>query len=126
MKKIYKIISVFFVLIVFCAFTWPPEKYDMPRTVIDAASMEESFSGLWDSFGAIANTGLIIIGIIISVSLIATIFRRLFLGQVNKFNPPRPRRPYSRERYSEARERNLSSVFHRRPDSYKEKGEDRL
>lgn len=126
MKKGYKLVFVFFVLCLFCAFTWPPEKYDMPRTILDAAALEDSLSGLQVSIGSIANVGLIILGIIISVSVISSIFRRLFLGQVNKFNPPRPRRSYSSERYSEVRERNLTSAFHRQPDSYKERGEDRL
>lgn len=98
----------------------------MPRTVLDAATVEESLSGLETSFGSIANIGLLLLGIIISVSLIATIFRRLFLGQVNRFNPSRSRRFSNREGYSEVRERDMGSFFHRHQDKLKERGEDRL
>lgn len=126
MKRFFCLIFIFCVLCLFCAFTWPPENYEMPRTALDAATVEDSLSGLEVSFGSIANIGLIILGIIISVSLIAAIFRRLFLGQINRFNPPRPRRPY-REEYSELRERDMGRFFHRRQDKqYKERGEDRL
>lgn len=130
MKKYLILISLFSVLCFLCAFTWPPEDYEMPRTLLDAATVEDTFSGLRVSFGSIANVGLILLGIILSVSLISTIFRRLFLGKLDRFHPPRPRPRWegSREAISEIRERDLSSVYHRRQDRHQknERGGDRL
>lgn len=132
MKKLYRIIFALCIFCLFCAFAWPPEKYEMPRTALDAATVEESLSGLKISFGSIANIGFIIMGIVISVSLIAAIFRRLFLIQINKFDPPRPRSRYgiNREAYSEARERDIGGFFYHRQDrqlqEHKERREDRL
>jgi len=96
------------------AFSWPPENYEMPRAVLDAATAEESLSGLRDSAGAVANTGLVLIGIIVSVSLIATIFKRLFLDKLGGLGPGSPRAPSHRSRSSSPadgciRERDLSS-----------------
>lgn len=97
----------------------------MPRTVLDAATVEESLSGLGISMGSIANIGLILIGIILSVSLISTIFKRLFLNKIDGFHPPRPRsKPGpSSDAFSQVQERDLSSVFHRQSSR---RGGDRL
>lgn len=80
-----KMSCIFIVLLLFCAFSWPPENYEMPRTVLDAATVEESLSGLRKTAASIANTGLLLIGIITSVSLVSTIFKRLFLDKLDRF-----------------------------------------
>ena len=79
-----KLVVIFLVFMLLCAFSWPPENYEMPRTVLDATTAEKSLSGLRASAGSIANTGLILIGIITSVSLISTFFKRLFLDKLDK------------------------------------------
>lgn len=73
-----KLVVIFVVFMLLCAFSWPPENYEMPRTVLDAATAEKSLSGLRASAGSIANTGLILIGIITSVSLISTFLSACF------------------------------------------------
>lgn len=70
---------LFFSLLFVSAFAveWPPENYDMPRTILTPESAEYSLSGLADSIRSMGNVGLLILGITISVSLIGTIFRWL-------------------------------------------------
>lgn len=82
----WKFVSVILLVFLLCAFSWPPESYEMPRTVLDSVTVEESLSGLRSSMGAIANTGLILIGILTSVSLISTIFKRLFLDKIDSLH----------------------------------------
>lgn len=109
MKKRYLIAVVFLVFCLCSAFSWPPENYEMPRTVLDAATAEDSLSGLQTSLGSIANVGLILIGIVVSVSLISTIFKRLFLNKIDSFRPPRPHSlsAPSSDLSSQVRERDL-------------------
>ena len=59
------------------AVEWPPPVYNMPRTAISSETAAYALSGLFDTIRSIGNTGLLILGIIISVSLIGTIFRWL-------------------------------------------------
>lgn len=59
---------------------WPPETYVMPRTFITAGQIKGSLSGLMTTIGSCVNIGLVILGILTSVSLIVTVFRRIFLG----------------------------------------------
>ena len=115
-KKTYFIADTILAFCLFSAFTWPPENYEMPRTVLDAATAEESLSGLKISAGSIANTGLILMGIIVSVSLISTIFKRLFLDKIDGFRPPRsrPQPGPSRDAFSQRRERDLGGLVLRR------------
>lgn len=95
-----KILAVFCLFCLLSAFSWPPDNYEMPRTVLDAATVEESLSGLKITAGSIGNIGLVLIGIIISVSLISTIFKRLFLDKVDSSHPLRGRKNPSRFRSS--------------------------
>lgn len=115
-KKLYLSAAVFLVFCLFSAFTWPPENYEMPRTALDAATVEDSFSGLKISAGSIANTGFILLGIIVSVSLISTIFKRLFLSKIDGFRPSRSRfrSGLSQDVFSQRRERDLGGLGLRR------------
>lgn len=64
------------------AFEWPPEKYDMPRTVLTVDLVGQSLSGLAGSIRAIANTGLMILGIWLSVCLIGGIFNKYVMSRI--------------------------------------------
>ena len=109
MKKHLLFLLIFLAFCLLSAFTWPPDNYEMPRAALDAATAEETLSGLRGSLGSIANVGLVLIGIITSVSLISTVFKRLFLDKLDSFRPPRPRSHsgLSLELSNQVRERNL-------------------
>lgn len=84
-KTIGFILALGILLVPAFAVEWPPPAYDMPRTVIDSEAAAHALSGLSDSMRAMGNTGLLIIGILVSVSLIGTIFRWLLtLGDSKK------------------------------------------
>lgn len=84
-KTIGFILALGILLVPAFAVEWPPPAYDMPRTVLDSEAAAYALSGLFDSMRAMGNIGLLIIGILISVSLIGTIFRWLLtLGDNRK------------------------------------------
>lgn len=64
------------------AVEWPPKNYEMPRTVLTPDIAGDALSGLFLSIKAMGNTGLIILGITLSFSLIQVIFNRLFLDKI--------------------------------------------
>lgn len=64
------------------AFDWPPKEYDMPRTVLTVDLLGQSLSGLAGSIRAIANTGLMILGIWLSVCLIGGIFNKYVMSRI--------------------------------------------
>lgn len=104
----------------------------MPRTVLDAATAEEALSGLKLSAGSIANTGLILIGIMVSVSLISRIFKRLFLDKIDGFRSSRSwsgsERPWSSAPLvdSRIRENELGSLSRHQLRQSDRQGRDRL
>ncbi len=59
------------------AYQWPPEEYEMPRTVLTTETAGEALSGLRDSIRSIGNTGLAVLGACLSVFLIPVLFHRL-------------------------------------------------
>jgi len=65
------------------AYNWPPEKYEMPRTVLTTEEIGKSLSGLKDSIRSIGNTGLMILGICLSIFLIPLLFNRLVLDNLS-------------------------------------------
>jgi len=78
MKKLICFVIPFLSLFVSAfAVEWPPANYDMPRTVLTPESAANSIR-------AMGNTGLLILGVVISVSLTGTIFRWLL-----SLKPPR-------------------------------------
>ncbi len=84
MRRLLSVILLFTLLLALSvpafAADWPPEPYDMPRTFITASQIKDSLSGLMTTIGSCVNIGLVILGILTSVSLIVTVFRRIFLG----------------------------------------------
>lgn len=78
MKKYLSIFLSVMIFSCFCvpafAYDWPPDNYDMPRTVITEDTASNALSGLFSTIRAIVNIGLLILGIILSVSLIGMIF----------------------------------------------------
>lgn len=88
MKKYFAFLYIMFSLFwlfPFSAFAydWPPEEYEMPRTVLTTEGVKESLSGLRDSIRSIANTGLVILGICLSVFLIPLLLNRLVLENLS-------------------------------------------
>ena len=75
-KRFLSILFLFFVLLLFCAFDWPPEPYEMPRTVLTPDVVTDSLYGLRLSIRSIANTGLIVLGILIPFSMIGVVFEK--------------------------------------------------
>jgi len=72
---LFLVVSVFSL----CAFDWPPEPYEMPRTVLTSEMLKYSLSGLFRSIGSIGNTGLLILGILISCSILGIYFEQIVL-----------------------------------------------
>lgn len=64
------------------AFDWPPKNYDMPRTVLTTDLVRNTLTGLAGSIRAIANTGLSILGIWLSVCLIGGIFDKYIMSKI--------------------------------------------
>ena len=77
MRNIGFILALGMLLVPAFAVDWTPPAYDMPRTVIDSETAAYALSGLFNSMRAIGDTGLLIIGILFSVSLVGAIFRWL-------------------------------------------------
>lgn len=69
-------------LILLCAYDWPPEPYEMPRTVLTPDTVKDSLGGLTLSIKAIANTGLNILGVLVPVLLIFPLFDKLILREL--------------------------------------------
>lgn len=67
------------VFLLFCAFDWPPEPYEMPRTVLTPDVVTDSLSGLRLSIGSIADTGLIILGILVPFYMIGPLIEKHFI-----------------------------------------------
>ena len=67
-----------------CALDWPPPVYEMPRVAYDGSVFGVMTDSLKITMGAIANTGLRIIGVTGSVSLISLVFIRFFLGSLDR------------------------------------------
>ena len=75
-------LSIFIFSLPAYAFEWPPKQYDMPRTVITTDLVGHALSGLTGSVRAIANTGLMILGIWLSVCLIGGIFNKYIMTKI--------------------------------------------
>lgn len=84
MRRLLSVILCIFLLLALSvpafAADWPPKPYVMPRTVINASQIKDALSGLMTTIGSCVNIGLVILGILTSVSLIMTVFRRIFIG----------------------------------------------
>ena len=70
-------LALLLVVLFFCAFDWPPENYDMPRTVLTPDVLFDCLGGLVLSIKAVANTGLWILGILIPVAMILPQIKKL-------------------------------------------------
>ena len=64
---------------------WPPKVADIPL-VYDTSSFDIFTKSLKLSIGSIADNGLLILGVCLSVVLIGDIFRKLFLGELNSLD----------------------------------------
>ncbi len=64
------------------AFEWPPENYDMSYTVITEDTASLALSGIKSSLGSITNISIKIMGIVVSVSLIGSLFDILVLEKL--------------------------------------------
>ena len=60
-----------------CAYDWPPEPYEMPRTVLTPDILFDCFAGLIQSIKAVANVGLFALGILLCVLVILPKIKRL-------------------------------------------------
>lgn len=85
-KRILVVLLLLVSVLCLFGFDWPPEPYEMPRTVLTPDLVSGSFEGLRLSIGAIGNTGLIILGILIPLSILGSfldqiIFRPLRIQQ---------------------------------------------
>ena len=78
------------------AVEWPPPMYDMPRVAYDGSVFSSMVDSLKITMGSIVNTGLRIAGVISSVTLIALVFGRLFLGNIRQGNGSALRTPTGR------------------------------
>ncbi len=87
MRRLLSVILLFTLLLALSvpafAADWPPETYVMPRTVISSEDVASSLSGFKISLGSIVNIGLVIFGILTSVLLISSIFKKVFLGSLH-------------------------------------------
>ncbi len=92
------------------AIDWPPKNYEMPRTVLTPNIVGAALSGLFSSIKAVGNTGLLITGITLSVSLIGTIFKVLFLDKIMVLRGVR-RNEFRRAVSAADRERNLDAII---------------
>jgi len=79
MKRKFILAFLAVMLFIFCAFDWPPEPYEMPRTVLTTDVLKDSLSGLTLSIRSVANTGLNILGVLFPVFIIIPLFDELFL-----------------------------------------------
>lgn len=61
------------------AYDWPPENYDMPRTVLTIDTVKNSLAGLVNSIRSIADTGLIILVVLLPLFLILPLFDKLVI-----------------------------------------------
>ena len=82
MKKyfafLFAVIIFLFTVVPAFAYDWPPENYEMPRTVLTADTMKNSLAGLIASIRSIADTGLNIIGVLLPIFIILPLFDKLF------------------------------------------------
>lgn len=82
MKKCFLSVLLVVTLVLLCAFDWPPEPYEMPRTVLTPETVKDSLGGLMLSIKAIANTGLNLLGVLVLVLLILPLFNKLVLREL--------------------------------------------
>jgi len=78
-RRIFISLSLAVAVLFLCAFDWPPESYDMPRTVLTQDILQYSLSGLRRSIGSIGNIGLMILGVLIPCSILGAFFERIAL-----------------------------------------------
>lgn len=78
-KKILRVLFSAGSLFLFCAFDWPPEPYNMPRTVLTSELTGSYLGGLFNSIRAIGNMGFILTMILVSVYIIPVFVRKVFL-----------------------------------------------
>ena len=80
-KRVLLVLLLGLALSLLCAYDWPPESYEMPRTVLTPDTVKDSLGGLTLSIKAIANTGLNILGVLVPVLLIFPLFDKLVLKE---------------------------------------------
>ena len=82
MKKyfafLFAVVILFLSAVSAFAYDWPPESYEMPRTVLTADTVKNSLAGLIASIRSIADTGLNIIGVLLPIFIILPLFDKLF------------------------------------------------
>lgn len=76
-KRILAVLLPLVLVFCLCGFDWPPEPYDMPRTVLTPDLVSGSLAGLRLSIGAIGNIGLIILGVLVPFLMMASFFERV-------------------------------------------------
>lgn len=79
-------LAVLILVVPALAFDWPPENYDMPRTVLTTDTVKDSLAGLVNSIRSIADTGLIILVVLLPIFLILPFFEKLVLGNLKSKN----------------------------------------
>lgn len=90
MKKNRFVLSALLALLILVApafaFDWPPENYDMPRTVLTTDTIKDSLTGLVNSIRSIADTGLLILAVLLPLFLILPLFEKLVFGNLKGKN----------------------------------------
>jgi len=95
------------------AFEWPPKNYDMPRTVLTTDLVRNTLTGLFGSIRSIANTGLMILGIWLSVCLIAGIFDKYVMNKI-RIREGVQKREFQRAIKAADRAENMESIVNDR------------
>lgn len=89
---------------------WPPPAADIPLVAYDSDVWENVFApSMKLSMGAFTNTGFKILGVIISVALVGSIFMRLFADKL-KFNAALDSRAFNRNVKKADSERNFDAM----------------
>lgn len=112
MKKLY-ITFVFPLMISLCsvpayASDWSTP-YDMPRVAYDVSAFDIFKTSIKTSLGSMSSTGIVILGIVLSVMLIASIFLRLLLDKLKLFEGVW-HREFNRKVSALDRKRNLNEI----------------
>ncbi len=109
----------FFLLIVgisflLCAFDWPPEPYDMPRTLLTADLFGNYLGGLFNSIRAIGSMGFVITMILSSVFIIPSFFFKYILKDYFRkqaINQAVDKKEFARSVRAADREKNRQSII---------------
>lgn len=71
--------SLLAIIVLLCAFDWPPQPYEMPRTLLTVDLLGNYLGGLFKSIRSIGSVGFVICMILSTIFLIPVFFRKYIL-----------------------------------------------